>query len=91
MPLEQFRRTHGIGLVIRLRGDPALEAESVRQALQRVMPGSAYLVTQPLLGPLYRQRHRAERAVVEVAHRRVEAEQEPGAGHRVGRFDRLHT
>ena len=48
MPIDQFRRTHGIGLVMRLRGDPSLEAESIRAALQRVMPGSAYVVTQPL-------------------------------------------
>ena len=58
MPIDQFRRTHGNGLVMRLRGDPSLEAESIRAALQRVMPGSAYVVTQPLL----RVVHGAQRA-----------------------------
>jgi ABC-type lipoprotein release transport system permease subunit len=53
MPIDQFRRTHGNGLVMRLRGDPSLEAESIRAALQRVMPGSAYVVTQPLLRVVY--------------------------------------
>ena len=48
LPSDQFRRTSGIGMVMRLRGDPALEGESIRKALQRVMPGSSYLVVQPL-------------------------------------------
>ncbi len=58
LPIDQFRRTHGNGLVMRLRNDPSLEAESIRVALQRVMPGSAYVVTQPLL----RVVHGAQRA-----------------------------
>jgi ABC-type antimicrobial peptide transport system permease subunit len=34
--------------VLRLRGDPAREAEGVRAALQRVMPGASYLTVLPL-------------------------------------------
>ena len=40
------------------------------------------LVAQPLLGPLDVDRHRAERAVVEMGDRRVEGEQQAGAGYR---------
>jgi len=44
-----------------------------------------------LLRPLDGQRHRTERAVIEVADRRIEAEQQPGTGNRVGRLDGRHT
>ena len=42
-----------------------------------------HLVAQPLLGALHRDRHRAERAVVEVADRRVEGEEQAGARERL--------
>jgi len=48
MPIEQFTRTFGNGMVLRLRGDPAIEAEMIRAALQRVMSGGSYLTVQPL-------------------------------------------
>jgi hypothetical protein len=48
LPIEQFRRTWGIGMVVRLRGEPAREAEHVRAALQRVMPGAYYVTVRPL-------------------------------------------
>ena len=35
-------------MLLRLRGDPTLEAESIRKALQRVMPGASYITVQPL-------------------------------------------
>jgi predicted permease len=48
VPAEQYTRSWGIGLVLKLRGDPAREGESVRRALQRVMPGTSYITVQPL-------------------------------------------
>ncbi|MBP6702971.1 MAG: ABC transporter permease [Vicinamibacteria bacterium] len=48
MPIDQFTRTSGNGMLLRLRGDPAREAESIRKALQGVIAGDAYVVTRPL-------------------------------------------
>jgi hypothetical protein len=49
LPIEQFTRTQGWGMVLRLRGDPVADAERVRKALQRDVPaGRAYITTQPL-------------------------------------------
>jgi predicted permease len=48
VPLEQYTRTWGNGLLVRTKGDPALEAERVRQALQRVIPGTSYVTVRPL-------------------------------------------
>jgi predicted permease len=48
MPIEQYTRTYGNGLVLRVRGDPAVESERIRSALQRVMPGASYVIVQPL-------------------------------------------
>jgi predicted permease len=49
LPIEQFTRTQGWGLLLRLRGEPAVEAERIRRALQREIPSNAaYLTTQPL-------------------------------------------
>jgi hypothetical protein len=48
MPIEQFTRTFGNGMVLRLRGDPVIEAETIRASLQRVMSGGSYLTVQPL-------------------------------------------
>ena len=48
LPIEQFTRTYGNGMLLRLRGDPAVEGERVRRELQRVMPGASYLTVQPL-------------------------------------------
>lgn len=48
VPIEQFTRTHGNGLLLLLRGDPAIQGESVRRALQKSIPGASYLTVQPL-------------------------------------------
>jgi predicted permease len=48
LSIDQFTRTWGNGMVLRLRGDPAREAEGVRQALQRVIPGASYVTVRPL-------------------------------------------
>lgn len=47
---DQFRRTWGNGMVLRVRGDPATLAEPIRRALQRVMPGASYVTVRPLGG-----------------------------------------
>jgi putative ABC transport system permease protein len=46
--IDQYTRTWGNWMLLRLRGDPAVEAESIRKALQRVMPGTSYVSVQPL-------------------------------------------
>jgi predicted permease len=46
--IDQYTRTWGNGLVLRVRGDPAAKAESIRQSLQRGMPGTSYVIVQPL-------------------------------------------
>jgi ABC-type antimicrobial peptide transport system permease subunit len=52
MPIEQFTRTWGNGMLLKLRGDPAEQGERVRAALQRVMPGASYVTMRPLEGIL---------------------------------------
>jgi ABC-type antimicrobial peptide transport system permease subunit len=46
--IDQYTRTWGNGLVLRVRGNPAAKAEAIRKSLQRVMPGTSYVITQPL-------------------------------------------
>lgn len=48
LPIEQFTRTNGNGMLLLMRGDPAVQGEIVRKALQRVMPGASYVTVQPL-------------------------------------------
>ncbi|HEY0931803.1 MAG TPA: FtsX-like permease family protein, partial [Gemmatimonas sp.] len=48
MPIEQYTRTWGNGMLLRLRGDPVVAGERVRAALQRVMPGASYVNVRPL-------------------------------------------
>jgi putative ABC transport system permease protein len=48
LPLDQFAPTGGSTLILRMRGDPAHQSEAVRAALQRAMPGSAYVTVRPL-------------------------------------------
>jgi predicted permease len=45
---DQYRRTWGRGMVLRLRGDVLREADNIRQVLQREMTGPSYLTVQPL-------------------------------------------
>ncbi len=46
--IDQYTRTWGNGMLVRLRGDPVVEAEGVRRTLQRVMPGASYVTVLPL-------------------------------------------
>jgi ABC-type antimicrobial peptide transport system permease subunit len=48
LSIDQFTRTSGNGMVLRLRGDPARDGEAVRLALQRAMPGASYVTVRPL-------------------------------------------
>jgi hypothetical protein len=48
VPIDQYPRTFGNGLLIRLRDEPGHPGESVRAALQRKLPAGYYLVAQPL-------------------------------------------
>jgi putative ABC transport system permease protein len=48
LPLEQFRANEGFALLVRMRGDAAGQREAIRRALQRLMPGQAYMVVRPL-------------------------------------------
>jgi ABC-type antimicrobial peptide transport system permease subunit len=48
VPIEQYPRTFGNGLLIRLRDEPGRAGENVRAALQRALPAGYYLVAQPL-------------------------------------------
>lgn len=50
MPIAQYPRTWGNGMLIKLRGAPELYGERVRVALQQVMPGASYLTMRPLPG-----------------------------------------
>jgi predicted permease len=45
--IDQYTRTSGNGMVLKLRGDPAREGDSIRRALQQAMPGASYFVTRP--------------------------------------------
>ncbi|MDQ3517452.1 MAG: ABC transporter permease [Gemmatimonadota bacterium] len=46
-PVDQIAETRG-GLFVRVRGDAAGSAESVRRSLQKIMPGSAYVTARPM-------------------------------------------
>ena len=48
MPIEQFPRTWGNGMLIKVRGDAEVQGERVRTALQRIMPGASYVTQRPL-------------------------------------------
>ena len=48
LSIDQYTRTWGNGMVLRVRGDPARHAESIRSALQRVMPGASYVTVRLL-------------------------------------------
>jgi putative ABC transport system permease protein len=46
IPVEQWKYS-GNKLLLRMRGNAALQSEAVRQAVQRVMPGQSYVTVQP--------------------------------------------
>lgn len=48
VPIEQYPRTFGNGLLIKLRSQPKNGGENVRVALQGILPAGFYLVAQPL-------------------------------------------
>jgi putative ABC transport system permease protein len=48
LSIDQYTRTWGNGLLLRLSGDPRREGDAVRAALQRAMPATAYLRVQPV-------------------------------------------
>lgn len=55
-PIDQSRPSGG-GLFVRVRGDAARQGESIRRALQPLMPGSAYVTVRPMaeiFGPTIR-------------------------------------
>ena len=48
LPLDQFREDEGFALLLRMRGEPDAQLETVRRQLQKVLPGQAYVVVRPL-------------------------------------------
>jgi putative ABC transport system permease protein len=49
LPLDQApSRSRGSFLITRVRGDPAVVGESIRKAVQSVMPGDSYVTTRPM-------------------------------------------
>jgi putative ABC transport system permease protein len=48
LPFDQVRPMRNDFMMLRVRGNPSNQMESVRAALQRVMPGQAYITAWPL-------------------------------------------
>ncbi|MEZ4584827.1 MAG: FtsX-like permease family protein [Gemmatimonadales bacterium] len=48
LSIDQYTRTSGWGMVLRVRGDLAREGEELRRRLQRSLPGTDYLTLRPL-------------------------------------------
>jgi putative ABC transport system permease protein len=48
MPIEQYRPANGSYLLVKLRGDPAVQGEEVRKAIQTVMPAPSYVTVRSL-------------------------------------------
>jgi len=48
LPSAQYEPASGFALMLRMRGDPLLHQETVRKALQAVMPGQSYVGVQPM-------------------------------------------
>jgi predicted permease len=48
IPIDQYPRSWGIGLIVRLRVDSAAAVESTRRALQAIVPGASYVNVLPL-------------------------------------------
>lgn len=46
--IDQYTRSWGNWMALRLKGEPAKLAEGIRQSLQRVMPAGAYVTVLPL-------------------------------------------
>ena len=56
LPLEQVRPMRNDFMMLRMRGEPSTQVESVRTALQRIMPGQAYITAWPMETILLPQR-----------------------------------
>lgn len=56
LPIEQYDRTWGNGLLVKLRGDERSNAETVRQALQALVPGDSYLRVRSMEDIVQRER-----------------------------------
>ncbi|MEX2271191.1 MAG: ABC transporter permease [Vicinamibacterales bacterium] len=56
VPIDQYPRAFGNGLIVKLRDDSDRVAEETRLALQRVMPAGSYLVSQRLAAIVASQR-----------------------------------
>jgi predicted permease len=48
LSLDQYTRTWGNWMLLRLRGDPDREAQGILASLQRAMPGASYVTVRPL-------------------------------------------
>jgi predicted permease len=48
LPIEQVRPIRNDFLMLRMRGEPSTQMETVRSVLQRLMPGQAYVTAWPL-------------------------------------------
>ena len=60
MPLEQRSAASGFAVLLKMRGDAASQQETVRRALQKIMPGQSYITVKPL-GELVDQQRRSWR------------------------------
>ncbi len=48
LPSEQFRPERAVRVIAQVSGDPLLMGETIRKALQPLMPGEAYITTVPM-------------------------------------------
>jgi predicted permease len=48
LPIDQYRPASGFALLLRLHAPPASQAEPIRRAMQRIMPGQDYVTTIPM-------------------------------------------
>ncbi|HEX9562445.1 MAG TPA: ABC transporter permease [Gemmatimonadaceae bacterium] len=53
--IDQYTRTWGNGMVLRVRGDAGAAAEGIRQAVQGVMPGEQYVTVRRLSDVVHAQ------------------------------------
>jgi ABC-type antimicrobial peptide transport system permease subunit len=49
LPLEQAPTPRWSDVVVRMVGDPAVQTERVRKAMQTVMPGQSYVTVRPMI------------------------------------------
>jgi predicted permease len=47
LPMEQALHANGFAVLLKMRGNVAAQRETVRKALQKVMPGQAYVTVKP--------------------------------------------